>query len=82
MIRYVSLLFQRVTMRYQRVTTRYRMRYRIIIGNFYNNQRMTFFCAISDVLLFMLLCILKGISTNLYHFQRVTTRYRQFYKKR
>ena len=25
------------------------MRYRIIIGNFYNIQHMTFFCAISDV---------------------------------
>ena len=64
------------------LSTRYRMRYRIIIGNFYNIQHMTFFCAISDVLLFMLLCILKGISTYLYHFQRVTTRYRQFYKKK
>ena len=30
---------------------RYGMRYRIIIGNFYNIQHMTFFCAIPDVLL-------------------------------
>ena len=30
---------------------------------FYNIQQMTFFCAISDVLLFMLLCILKELST-------------------
>ena len=70
------------SMRYHVLPTRYRMRYRIIIGNFYNIQHMTFFCAILDVLLFMLLCILKGISTYLYHFQRVTMRYRQFYKKR
>ena len=67
---------------YHALRTRYHMRYRIIKGNFYNIQQMTFFCAISDVLLFMLLCTLKGISTYLYHFQRVTTRYRQFYKKR
>ena len=48
-------------------------------SQFLQYQHMTFFCATSDVLLFMLLCILKGISTYLYHFQRVTTRYRQFY---
>ena len=75
-------MFHYFSTRYHALQTRYRMRYRIIIGNFYNIQRMTFFCAISDVLQFMLLCILKGISTYLYHFQRVTTRYRQFYKKR
>ena len=61
---------------------RYHTHYHIIIGNFYNIQHMTIFCAISDVLLFMLLCTLKGTSTQLYHFQWVSTSYRQFYKKR
>ena len=63
------------------LSTRYHTRYRITIRNFYNIQHITIFFAISDVLLFMLLCILKGISTYFYHFQRVTTRYRQFYEK-
>ena len=45
-------------------------------------QHMTFFCAISDILLFMLLCISTEINTYLYQFQQVTTRYRKFYKKR
>ena len=67
--------------RYHTLLMRYHMSYCIITGNFYNIEQMTFFCAISDVLLFMLPCILKGISTYLYHFQEVTTRYRQFYKK-
>ena len=63
------------------LSTRYHTRYRIAIRNFYNIQHITIFCAISGVLLFMLLCILKGISIYFYQFQRVTTRYRQFYEK-
>ena len=78
---YDKVCFIILSMRYHALPTRYHMRYRIVIGNFYSIQHMTFFCPISDVLLFMLLCILKGISIYLYHFQRVTTRYRQFYKK-
>ena len=62
--------------------TCYHTRYHVIIGIFYNIQQMTIFYAISDVLLFMLLSILKGISTKWFHFQRVTTRYHQFYRKR
>ena len=79
---YDKVYFIILSTRYHALPTRYRMCYRIIIDNFYNIQQMTFFCAISDALLFMLLCILKGISTYLFHFQRVTTRYRQFYKKK
>ena len=78
---YDKVCFIILSTRYHALPTHYRMRYRIIIGNFYNIQRMSFFWAISDVLLFMLLCILKGISTYLYHFQWVTIHYRQFYKK-
>ena len=83
----ISFIYNKVcfiifSTRYRALPTLYRIRYRIIIGNFYNIQHMTFFCATSHVLLFMLLCILKGISTYFYHFQRVTTRYHQFYKKK
>ena len=60
---YDKLCFIILSTRYHALPTRYRMRYRIIIGNFYNIQHMTFYCAKSDVLLFMLICILKGIST-------------------
>ena len=67
---------------YHGLPTRCHTRYRIIIRNFYNIQHSAIFCAISDVSLFMLLCILKGISTYIYHFQRVTIPYRQFNKKR
>ena len=66
---------------YLGLPTCYHTRYCIIIGNLYNVQHITIFCAISDVSLFMLLCILKTISTYFYHFQRVATRYREFYKK-
>ena len=79
---YDKVCFIILSTRYHTLPTHYRMRYRIIIDNFYNIQHMTFFSAISDALLFMLLCILKGISTYLCHFQRVTTRYPQFYKKK
>ena len=57
MISYVSLFSQGATTRY---VTRHRMRYRIIIDNFYNIQHMGIFSPISDVLLFMLLYISKG----------------------
>ena len=75
----VSFIYDKVyfiifSTRYHGLPTRYHTRYRIIICNFYNIQHTTIFCAISDVLLFMLLCILKGISTYLYHFQRLTLR--------
>ena len=50
-----KVCFISLSTRYHACPTRYRMRYRIAIGNFYNIQHMTFFCAISDVLLFMLL---------------------------
>ena len=78
---YGKVYFIILSMRYHRLPTHYHTRYRIIIRNFYNIQHTTIFCAISDVSLFMLLCILKGISTYMYHFQRVTTRYRQFNEK-
>ena len=59
---YDKICFVVLSTRYHRFPTRYHTRYRIIIGNFFNIQHMIIFCAISDVLLFMLLCILKGIS--------------------
>ena len=48
-------------------TIHYHTRDCILVGNFFNIQQMIIFCAKSDVLMFMLLCILKGYCVYAYN---------------
>ena len=68
-------------MRYHLCPTRYCYGNHTFIGNLCHYEHTYLFIAWPDALLYILQHILNGASDYLYHFQRVTTRYLQIFKK-